>query len=146
MSNVEGQTMTDGRVIAARALDPLLQVFRSVSGAELRAVHGVYVHACLAERVLVFDGMALVIEAQPEFDTVGVAIEISPAMTRAGGVDESGSMPWKRFIGQPFGWGWIAMNPQGYCDTVLLSFGGIAAQLLQSVVASRLDEKVIGVG
>jgi Family of unknown function (DUF6334) len=133
----------DERVTAAQALDPLLGAFRAVTGRHLLAVFGSHVHGSLARRVLDFGDMSLVIEAEPEFDTVAIAVDRSGAIPYGDGVNASGSKPWKSFIGQPFGWGWIAMNQQGYCDGVLLSFGGIAAQVLVSVVASRLKESVI---
>ncbi len=28
---------------------------------------------------------------------------------------------WQEFVGTPFGWGWITVNQQGYCDGLLLS-------------------------
>jgi hypothetical protein len=45
---------------------------------------------------------------------------------------------WSAFIGVPFGWGWITVNQQGYCDGMLLSFGGIAPQVVMNVKASSI--------
>jgi hypothetical protein len=46
--------------------------------------------------------------------------------------------PWSALIGAAFGWGWITINQQGYCDGVLLSFNGHLPTLLLSVVGSSI--------
>jgi hypothetical protein len=39
-----------------------------------------------------------------------------------------------------FGWGWITMNQQGYCDGLLLSFGKVIfPQLVLNVMASAIE-------
>jgi len=53
-------------------------------------------------------------------------------------VDVSHLPPWKDFVGVPFGWGWVTVNQQGYCDGMLLSLGGIFPQVVLSVIASSI--------
>jgi len=47
-------------------------------------------------------------------------------------------MPWAMFMGKPFGWGWVAINQQGYCDSILFSFNDAYPQLALTVVASEI--------
>ena len=58
--------------------------------------------------------------------------------------DLSSSSFWRGFLGQPFGWGWVATNQQGYRDAVMLSFGGITPQVMFEVIASSMKMHRIG--
>ena len=135
--------MEDARIVAAQALAPLLDAFHSVNGRVLRRVFRIYVHGCLDRLILQFDQLSLAIGAQPDTDTIEVMVEKSAATVTGDFVDATNSLPWSRFVGEPFGWGWIAMNQQGFCDGVLLSFQGITPEVLLNVVASSLKENVI---
>ncbi len=99
----------------------------------------VYDEGCVARVILDFDQLSLIIEARPEDDTVEIRTEEVNPIGKAG-VDASNSDLWSSFIGKQFGWGWATINQQGYCDGVLLSFGGITPQVMLNVVASSIDE------
>ncbi|MGB9468286.1 MAG: DUF6334 family protein, partial [Candidatus Acidiferrum sp.] len=58
-------------------------------------------------------------------------------------MDASESEPWGSFIGKPFGWGWIIINQQGYCDGILLRVSGITQVMFLNVVASSIDESKV---
>jgi hypothetical protein len=51
--------------------------------------------------------------------------------------------PWRGFIGEPFGWGWITINQQDALDGILISFAGITPQLMLNVMASSIEEGII---
>jgi hypothetical protein len=55
-----------------------------------------------------------------------------------GSEDAAQSEVWRDFVGQQFGWGWITVNQQGYCDGLLLSFAGINPQIVLNVAASSI--------
>ena len=59
-------------------------------------------------------------------------------------VDVSSNEPWVNFIGKVFGWGWITLNQQGYCDGVLLSFEQVVfPEVALNVIASSIKVGVV---
>ena len=120
-------------VAAARALEPVLLVFSEVEMQALVAVWRFDVDGCFDRIVFEFASHGLTIAAEPGDDTV---ILSATPFERKGGVDVSES--WQDLIGAVFWWGWIAVNQQGYCDGVLLSFDGIDPQVLLNVIASSI--------
>jgi hypothetical protein len=60
------------------------------------------------------------------------------------GIDVSGSVVWREFIGKELTHGWLAMNQQGYIDTALLGFGGAIPEVCLSVVASGIRVSRVG--
>jgi Family of unknown function (DUF6334) len=133
----------NARVRAAQALRPLLDTFHGLNGLILRAISRVYVHESVGRLVLDFDQVSLVVEANSDVDTIEIGVEDRHSMSREDYIDASRSVPWSKFVGEPFGWGWLAINQQGYCDSILLSFHGITPQLLLNVIASSIKESVI---
>jgi len=93
--------------------------------------------------ILDFGQISLIIEARSEDDTVEIWTDQGSTVAKTG-VDAGKSKPWSGLIGKPFGWGWVTINQQGYCDGVLLSFGGITPQIFLNVVASSIDESDLG--
>lgn len=47
--------------------------------------------------------------------------------------------PWKKFLGKELGWTWVAINQQGYCDSIMVSFSGIVPTVLLHVIASSIE-------
>jgi len=135
--------VADWKLATAEALSPLLSNFRRIDGQIVRTVRRVYDEGCLARVILDFDQVSLTIEARPEDDTVEIRTEEITSIAKTG-IDAGKSQPWCSFMGKPFGWGWATINQQGYCDGVLLSFGGITPQLMLNVVASSIDEIKLG--
>jgi hypothetical protein len=98
---------------------------------------------CLNRTIFVFDQVSLVIGCDPEDDSVELRTVPSANVEVLGSIDATESQPWKFLLGKPFGWGWITVNQQGYCDGVLLTFNGIQPQLLLTVGASAVSVSAI---
>ena len=135
--------MTDPKAMAAATLYPMLDTFHAVDGQILRAVWRLYANGCLQNVTLDFGQLSLLVEADADLDIVNLRVEETAALEKTGRTDASESRTWKRFVGEPFGWGWVAVNQQGYFDSVLLSFSGISPQLMLIVEASSLKEKTV---
>jgi hypothetical protein len=46
---------------------------------------------------------------------------------------------WKSLLGKECGWTWVAVNQQGFCDSVMLSFDGVVPTVLLHVIASSIE-------
>ena len=90
--------------------------------------------------VFVFGLTSLVILADQDDDTVDLWTDVSKFAAEA---DVSDLQLWKPHIGKPFGWGYIAVNQQGYCDGLLLGFGDIRPTVLLSVIASWIHVSTV---
>lgn len=135
--------MADWRRATAVAASPLLDSFQQIETQVLRSVFRVTDDGCLVRITLRFDRSFLKIAARSDDDAIELeAGELAVVPTQ--GADASASEPWKDLIGKHFGWGWVTINQQGYCDGVLLSFDGIIPQVLLNVVASSIDERKVG--
>jgi len=124
-------------------LHPLLLKFHRISGHALRAVWHVYSDECLDKIILEFDQDCLIVEAEPDDDTIVFHLGSKSDLSRDQRQDASSSEPWRNLIGQGFGWGWITINQQDFLDGILLSFGGIIPQVMLNVIASSIKESVI---
>jgi hypothetical protein len=80
----------------------------------------------------------LTFTVDPDADTVEVRYQDAETLDLGGLVRVSALSPWSSVIGRPFGWGWVAINQQGYQDGVLLSFGGLEPSVLLVAAASSL--------
>jgi hypothetical protein len=131
--------MNDSKLRAAEALYPMLSAFHSVEGQTLRSVSYVHAESCLDRVILNLDTEALWIAADPDDDSIEVGVA-SVGSLQSSGLDVSRNQPWSELLGRPLGWGWIAINQQGYSDAVLLSFDGVVFPLIVlTVVASSID-------
>ena len=116
----------------------MLSVFHAISGSHLRAVRQVVVQGLVERFVFDFESDRLVVRADEDDDTVDLGITHPSDRGDPNEIDVSRSDDWQNFIGTQFGWGWITVNQQGYCDGILLSFEGIVPQLLLNVMASSV--------
>ncbi|AFL87135.1 hypothetical protein Terro_3100 [Terriglobus roseus DSM 18391] len=91
---------------------------------------------------LVFEKGTLLIQVNEEDDTISVNAGATLKADEC--VDLSSSDLWQGFVGQPFGWSWVATNQQGYRDVVLLGFDGITPQVMLEVMASSIKIHRIG--
>jgi hypothetical protein len=88
--------------------------------------------------VLQFTSKSLLFTTDPDNDTIGIDC-CRPAPAHEPGLSRINSeRPWKDLIGSEFGWGWVTINQQGYCDGALLSFDGITPSVILYVEASSL--------
>jgi uncharacterized protein DUF6334 len=122
----------------AEALYGTLSEFHTLAREPLRSVRCVFDEKSLDRVILVFDQMSLSVAGNPDDDSVEFRVAPNSQAENVGSVDASHLDHWKSLIGRPFGWGWITINQQGYCDGVLISFDGIHPQLLLTVAASSV--------
>jgi hypothetical protein len=119
-----------------------LDAFDSLSSAEAEVLREVYEreeNKCRDELVLVFTRKILVIQANAEDDTISVRAKSIATFKRDDSLRKSASGIWQPLIGRAFGWGWITVNQQGYCDGALLGFDGISPSISLEVVASSIE-------
>jgi Family of unknown function (DUF6334) len=127
----------------ANTAQALLDAFHAFAPEKPEVLRAVYRVAGEGEEnetlALDFTTKRLVFTADPDDDTIRLGCEPLPA----GGSDAAqridGAAPWNSLLGREFGWGWVTINQQGYCDGVLLSFDGIVPTLLLTVAASALS-------
>lgn len=124
-------------------LHQLLLEFHGINGHPLRAVWRVYTDECLDKIVLEFEHNSLMVEAEPDDDSIRFHVINNADRDTNGWIDASRSEVWRDFVGEPFGWGWITINQQDVLDGVLLSFGGITPQVMLNVMASSIEESLI---
>jgi len=135
--------MTIDKNRVAEALYPTLDAFHAISGQPLQTVWQVYTEASLDRLILDFGSVSLVVIADENDDSVDLEVAETTDDHNAGSVDASHLEPWNNFIGRAFGWGWVTVNQQGYCDGLLLSFEGIIPQLVLNVIASSIKVGMI---
>ncbi len=125
---------------ASHALYPLMGPFSHVEGHELRAVREIYENGCLCELALIFSSGSFLVTAIAVDDTIGIVFSEKQQV----GTDVTHNEPWNTFIGGKAGLCWLAMNQQGYLDSVLLSFRAVVSpEVAITVVASELKVRSI---
>jgi hypothetical protein len=129
--------MTDDKAKAAQALDPLLSGFRLIDDQVLKTVWYGQEFDILDKIILQFEEMSLAITANGD-DEINFEAIPSQVINNLNFADASALNPWPAFIGKRFGWGWITMNQQGYCDGLLLGFESIIPGLIFNVAASEI--------
>ena len=130
--------MTSVTTRAAEAVSHTLSTFQRISGQSLQAVREVHTEGSLDRLILAFEHLSLMVSASEDDDSIGVIVTDSAGRSPAGGMDAGHLEPWNKFLGKCFGWGWVTINQQGYCDGVLLSFEGIVPQVFLHVIASSI--------
>ncbi len=80
--------------------------------------------------------------ADSDNDTILVECQKANSKANSSGPSRLTSLrhqqPWRGLIGKAFGWGWLTLNQQGYCDGALLSFGDLNPRILLQVIASSI--------
>jgi hypothetical protein len=102
-----------------------LDQFYSLTQEKPEKLEVVYERICEGCRdllVLKFTTKWLTVLANSDDDTIAVRVDNGPSGADLALVRECRT--WESLIGQEYGWGWIALNQQGYCDSILLSFEG----------------------
>jgi len=127
-------SLHSAKITAGTALRPVLDAFHALDGQPLTSVSEAYEDGCLTAVVFTFERNTLAVAANAEDDSV--ELSVTNLSDRPPAHDVSDREPWVTFIREPFGWGWLTLNQQGYCDGVLLSFRGIIPQLVLTVEAS----------
>jgi hypothetical protein len=118
-----------------------LDAFYTLATEEPETLQGVYervVDGCRQALTLVFDRKCLVFSANPDNDTLAVHCEDTGPLDPAVWARIDSVEHWSVLIGNAFGWGWITINQQGYCDGMLVSFDGILPNVLLCVSGSSI--------
>lgn len=123
--------------VTRQGRDPLLLPDRSEPYC-LHDVHEKIVEACRDEIVLDFGDSYLSFVVEPEFDTIACQFQNKPFRSTRGFRRVGSESPWVRFLDKEGGWTWLAVNQQGYWDTVLISFDSVVPNVLLNVMASSL--------
>lgn len=120
-------------------LNQVLLEFHKMCDQLLKSVRYVWTHECLEKILLEFDQVTLLLEAEPEYDTIIFRVVNNRSVEGFATVDASHSEPWANLIGKPFNWGWVIVNQQNYLDGVLLSFDDLFPDLVLNVLASSIS-------
>jgi len=118
-----------------------LDSFYILASAEPETLGGVYekiTDKCRETLALAFTTKTLLFTANPEDDSISVRSEDTPFLSTSSWARIDGKKPWKSLLGAEFGWGWVTINQQGYCDGVLLSFNGLSPTILLCVMGSSI--------
>jgi hypothetical protein len=137
--------MTTGPTVVTKATLAMLSEFHKISDNELQAVQLYYADGSLVQLILNFGSIYLIVMANENDDSIEFVTTDTNDFRNSGGADASHREPWKRFIGKSFGWGWVTVNQQGYCDGLLLSFESIIPQVMLNVMASSIKIALINV-
>jgi hypothetical protein len=143
MNGMDRHMKSDIALAVGKALFPMLSKLQEVGQLPLRAVRQIETEGYLERIILDFDSLFLIVSVDPDSDSVDFEIVYSTETNKTSGIDVSGRDPWSNFIDEPFGWGWVTVNQQGYCDGLLLSFKGIFPQVLLNVAASSIKAGLI---
>lgn len=135
--------MTTEKARAAEALAPMLSAFHAIADQRLQRVWQFHTEGSLDKLALDFGALSLIVIANEDDDSINIALSQKADQRDTGGVDATHTMPWSSFIGKHFGWGWVTVNQQGYCDGLLLSFGGIIPSVVLNVIASSIKVSAI---
>jgi hypothetical protein len=118
-----------------------LDTFHALASAQPETLGAVYqklIDQCREALVLQFTTKSLIFMANPDDDTISVRSKKAPLLNTSAWKRLDPTEPWKSLIGSVFGWGWITINQQGYCDGVLLSFNGLLPTVMLCVIGSSI--------
>jgi hypothetical protein len=128
---------TKTALAVGEALFTHFSALQELIGEPLRAVWHIASQGCLDQVILDLGPIALVVSADPD-DSIDFRCMKTSDPVRTDSVDASHHQCWQSSIGVPFGWAWVTVNQQGYCDGLLLSFGDIVPQVVMNVIASEI--------
>jgi Family of unknown function (DUF6334) len=113
---LSGQKRGSCKTEAAEKLFSMLSVFHAVSDQPLREVWNMFAEGSLDKIVFEFDSNSLIVAVDPSDDSIDLANSAAADLMCPELISASHSPPWNSVIGTNFGWGWITVNQQGYCD------------------------------
>jgi hypothetical protein len=96
-------------------------------------------NGCRDEIVLDLGEGGLRIGVDINYDTLLFRFQSRPFKPTGRWVSLRNSEPWKKHVGQECGWTWLAVNQQGYLDTMLISFDGIEPSIMLQAIASSIE-------
>ncbi len=101
------------------------------------------VHGCRDQMILDFGDSYLRFTVDIDTDTLTSEFQSHPFRSRKGYESVQSAKAWKKHVGRTCGWTWLAINQQGYADSVMIGFDGIEPQVLLLAIASSLEVYVI---
>jgi hypothetical protein len=124
-------------------LDPLLLPDRD-EPYRLFDVFEKIVYGCRQEIILDLGDSFLRFGVDPDTDSITAQFQGRPFGSKRGYRSMRASAPWSRFLNEECGWTWLAVNQQGYWDSILLSFEAVVPNILLNVMASSIYVFTIG--
>jgi hypothetical protein len=118
-----------------------LDAFHAVSSSADEVLSDVYereTDGSVDGLALVFTHRVLLFEADGEDDTISVRWKPISRFRSDGLKSVRSAKVWRSLLQKSFGWGWLTINEQGYCDGALLSFDGIRPCLCLEVIGSSI--------
>ena len=128
----------DESVINALIHDPMLLPPRDAPY-YLRFAYELVADGCRQEIVLDWGDSHLVVLVDPDWDTLNAHFHGHAFAPTAAYHAITARSPWDRLIGKECDWTWVALNKQGYCDLMVLSFDAILPQVLLHAIASSIE-------
>lgn len=104
-------------------------------------LHGVYekiADGCRGELVLDCGDAYLQIRVDENTDSLCTQYHDTKFKRSRGHRSLAAVSPWDRWLGKVCGWTWVAVNQQGYFDSVMLSFDGIVPCVLLHALGSSI--------
>lgn len=92
----------------------------------------------LSELVLVWNGGYLSFTADADWDTIDAQYLEGEFVPTADYSLAGPGSPLSRYVGKKCGWTWIAINQQGYRDSVLISFEDLIPNVMLHVIGSSI--------
>ena len=124
-------------------LDPLLLPVRD----EHYRLHDVFekvVDGCRDEIVLDFGDSCLRFSVDADTDSIMGRFQGTKFSAKRGYQSIISSALWRPYLEEECGWTWLAINQQGYWDTILISFDAVVPNILLNVMASSVYVFAIG--
>ena len=104
----------------------------------LRGVFELVLDGCRNEVVLDLGECYFVIRVNQDIDALDVQFLDTKFTPNSKYCSINSITPWNSFVGKEYGWSWIAINQQGYNDSIMLSFASIIPSILLHVIASSI--------
>ena len=114
---------------------------------EAYSLHDVFervIDGCRDEIVLSFGDCFLSFKIEPDVDTIEAQFHDKKFVSKRSYHSIGHDDPWTRYLNQECGWTWLAINQQGYWDTVLISFETVVPNVLLNVMASSIHVFAVG--
>jgi hypothetical protein len=109
---------TKTALAVGEALFAQFSPLQEIAGKTLQAVWQLESLGSLEQVILDFGPVSLAVAAVSDDDSVDFRCTKTAELDTTGCANASRDQYWSAFIGLPFGWGWVTVNQQGYCDGI----------------------------
>jgi hypothetical protein len=118
--------------------DPMLLPPRKVPYV-LSGAYELEIDGCRDEIVLDWGDSHLMVRVDGDWDTLNAEFRGQPFEPTGAYRSLGGRAPWNRLVSKECDWTWVAINKQGYCDMILMSFDVMVPQLIMHALASSIE-------